>query len=236
MSSLMSALMSRDKSNLRNLWLTAGVFASLTAPSLWAQYPPAPTTYDVIQVGGMTGNMHIYRDGSKVVIDHPENHSRSLYDLSAHTNYSWSPEQPGNGCSSGRFSGDWGDPFESADVNEIVKSATKPPTSETLNGFATKVYEAIDPESKSKIKVWREPKYGLVIKVEMTPPGGATTIMEETKQFSLAKPSAALFTLPAGCGPPPPPRKNASPPKPAIARGVSPTPPIGPALPIPAPC
>jgi hypothetical protein len=43
----------------------------------------------------------------------------------------------------------------------------------------------------------------LVIKAEMTPPGGPTSTLLETKQLSLAKPAASLFVLPAGCGPPP---------------------------------
>jgi hypothetical protein len=199
--------MSKDTRYLNHFCWAAGAIAGVTASSLWAQYAPAPTTYSITQIEGMGGapmTTTTYRDGSKVVIDHPDNHSRSLYDLQAHTNYSWSIDHPENGCSSGRFSGDWGDPFQASDVDEILKSDTKPPASETVDGFATKVYEATDPQSKIKIKVWREPKYGMVIKAEMTPPGAATTTAVETKQFSLTKPSAALFALPAGCAPPAP--------------------------------
>jgi hypothetical protein len=149
--------------------------------------------------------MRIYRDGDKAVIDHAANHSRTLYDLKAHTTLSWDT-QSGGGCSAGTYSGDWGDPFTSDDVDQIIKAATAPPGSETINGVATKVYEATDPKSKIKIKVWRETKYGLIMKADMTPPGGssANTILE-VKQFSFGKPAASLFVPPASCANAPPP-------------------------------
>lgn len=182
------------------------ILGGIAAPGVRAQYAPPPTSYSVTQVQSMMGpgvTMQIYRDGAKVVMEniHGASHTRSLYDLQAHVNYTWDIATPGNGCSSGEFSGDWGDPFSAADVDQMVKSATKPPGSETVNGFSTKVYEAVDPQSKYQVKVWREPKYGMVIKAEMTPPGGATTTVIETKQFSLARPAATLFVLPATCAP-----------------------------------
>jgi hypothetical protein len=182
------------------------ILGGIATPGLWAQYAAPPAAYSVTQVQSMMGpavTMQIYRDGSKAVIEniHDTSHTRSLYDLQAHINYTWDIATPANGCSSGEFSGDWGDPFSAPDVDEMVKSATKPPGSETVNGFSTKVYEAVDPKSNYKIKVWREPKYGMVIKADMTPPGGATTTVIETKQFSLAKPAASLFVLPSICAP-----------------------------------
>jgi hypothetical protein len=54
----------------------------------------------VTQINGMFGapvTMQIYRDGSKAVIDHIQQngtHTRSLYDLQAHTNYSWDMANP----------------------------------------------------------------------------------------------------------------------------------------------
>jgi len=202
--------MSKHLRDLGRIVGTVGAFAAWVAPGLWAQYAPAPTSYTVTQINGMMGQpipMTIYRDGNKVVIDHPQNKSRSLYDLQAHTTYSWTSDHPEGGCGNGTFSGDWGDPFQSGDVDGMLKAATLPPGSETVNGFATKVYEVIDPKSKYKIKAWREPKYGMVVKAEMTPPGGATITVIETKEFSAAKPNAALFVLPPACAnaPPPPP-------------------------------
>jgi hypothetical protein len=164
----------------------------------------------VTQINGMMGGpiaMQIYRDGQMVVMDNPGHHIRSIYNLQTHTNFGWDTQHPENGCSNGTFSGDWGDPFQSSDVEDLLKHATKTPASETVNGFATKVYEATDPASKFAIKVWREPKYGMIVKAELTPPGGATTTILETKQFVAAKPAAALFVLPPACAnaPPPPP-------------------------------
>jgi len=190
--------------------MAAGMFAALTAPWLWAQYAPAPTQYSVTGMNGMFGQpmgLQIYRDGDLAVVEYTGRHLRSLYNLKAHTQQSWDTQQPASGCSNGTFSGDWGDPFEASDIDAILKTSTQPPTSETVNGIATKVFEGTDPQSKIKIKVWREPKYGMVVKAEMTPPGGATTTVVEVKHYSLTKPAAEMFAMPPSCAnaPPPPP-------------------------------
>ena len=183
------------------------ILGGIAAPGAWAQYAAPPMSYSVTQVQSMMGppvTMQIYRDGSKAVLDtdHGDHRTRTLFDLQAHVNYSWQVGAPASGCSSGEFSGDWGDPFSAPDVDKLIQGATNPPGSETVNGFATKVYEAVDPQSKYKVKVWREPKYGMVIKAQMAPPGGAATTVIETKLFSLAKPAASFFVLPANCAPP----------------------------------
>ena len=190
--------------------MAAGMFAALIVPGLWAQYAPAPAQYSVTEDDGMSGQpsaLVIYRDGDLAVMDHPGRHTRSLYNLKNHTQFGWDTQHPENGCSNGTFSGDWGDPFEASDVDAILKTSTKPPTSATVNGIATKMFEGVEPQSKTAIKVWREPKYGMVIKAEMTPPGGATATMVEVKKYSLAKPAAEIFVLPPACAnaPPPPP-------------------------------
>ena len=200
--------MSKHTRNLRYFCLAAGAFTAVAAPCLRAQFTIAPTAYTVTQVSGIGGPVRqvINRDGNLVAIDYPDSHTRSLYDLQAQTTNSWSLENPAAGCSAGTFSGDWGDPFQANGVDDLLKTATSP-GNETVNGFATKVYEATDAKSKLKFKVWREAKYGMIIKAQMTPPGGATTTVVDTRQLSVAKPSAATFALPPGCakaGPPPP--------------------------------
>jgi hypothetical protein len=190
--------------------MAAGMVWALAGPALRAQFAPAPTQYSVTQINRMFGPpvaMQIYRDGDLVIMDHPDNHARGLYNLKTHTNLGWDTKDPGNGCSTGTFSGDWGDPFSVSDIEDLLKGSKIPPTSDTVNGVATKVYEVVEPQSKAKIKVWRETKYGLVIKADMTPPGAATTTIVETKQFSFSKPPAAMFVLPPVCAnaPPPPP-------------------------------
>ena len=185
--------------------MAAGMFAALIAPGLWAQYAPAPTQYSVTESQPIA--LVIYRDGDLAVMDHPDRHTRSLYNLKSHTQFGWDTQHPENGCSNGSFSGDWGDPFEASDVDAILKTSTKPPSSETVNGIATKMFEGVEPQSKTAIKVWRDPKYGMVIKGEMTPPGGAAVTMVEVKKYSLAKPAAEIFVMPPACAnaPPPPP-------------------------------
>jgi hypothetical protein len=184
-----------------------GVLALAIAQALWAQYAPAPNTYSVTQINSMMGGpmpMEIHRDGSKAVVDNTGSHVRSFYDLASHTQHSWDIQHPENGCSAGTFSGDWGDPFQSSDVDGILKQATAPPGSETVAGFATKVIEATDGASHIKLKVWRETKYGLIVKADMTQPGAPAATILETKAFTTAKPDAALFVLPKNCGAPPP--------------------------------
>src|ERR1035438_8915759 len=92
------------------------IAGALGAPELRAQYAAAPTSYSVTQINGMFGTpvtMEIHRDGSKAVIDNIQGatRNRALYDLQAHTNYSWDLANPSNGCSSSSFSGDWATRF-----------------------------------------------------------------------------------------------------------------------------
>jgi len=204
--------MPRRLTALKGFRLAAGTIAALAAPGLWAQFAPPPTQYSVTQINGMFGKpvtVKIYRDGDRVVMDHPDNHIRALYNLKTHSNLGWDSKDSSSGCSNGRFEGDWGDPFTVADIDDVIQSAKIVPTNDTVNGAPTKVYEVVEPQSKARIKIWREPKYGLVMKAEMTPPGGAATTIIETKEFSFAKPPASLFVLPALCAnagtPPPPP-------------------------------
>src|SRR5579863_7550594 len=88
-----------------------------------AQFAPAPDVYIVTEANPVAPGavMQIYRDGSRAVIDNMVpggSHTRSLYDLKAHTSQGWDVTQPA-GCSMGRFSGDWGDPFaSSADMQQ----------------------------------------------------------------------------------------------------------------------
>ena len=205
--------MYRLRQYLRDFCWIAGVVGTIGSPALRAQFAPPPSSYSVTVVNSMFGppvTMKIYRDGDLVLMDHPDHHIRGLYNLKTHSNQGWDSENPESGCSSGTFSGDWGDPFTISDLDDLLKSSTQAPASDTINGVATKVYEATDPQSKIHVKVWREPKYGMVIKAEMTPPGAATTTIIEIKQFSFTKPAASLFTLPAACANAPPPPPTAS--------------------------
>jgi hypothetical protein len=104
----------------------------------------------------------IYRNGSRVAIDidtpaangGAATHVRSEYDLTAHTSESWNPANSAGGCGTGTFSGDWGDPF----VGLVDVSTGKQTGTETMNGFATKVYAVA--ADGATAKVWVDTKTG----------------------------------------------------------------------------
>jgi hypothetical protein len=109
-------------------------------------------------------------------------------------------------CSGGDFSGDWGDPFDTSAglMKELAPQHPRQTGTETVNGFAAKVMEtAAGPD---QVKFWLDTASGLVVKAQ----SGSQTILE-IKRLSLAKPSAALFDMPAKCGAggPPPASGNA---------------------------
>ncbi len=165
---------------------------------LWAQI--APPAYSVTQVNSMMGEpvtQKIYRSGSKAMIENPGSHTRTLYDLQAHTNFTWYTENGGE-CSGGTFSGDWGDPFQTAaEVAGQLKSGKQVGT-ETVNGFATKIVE-VSADGGAKIKAWVDIKSGLVIKGQLAMGNAEPRVVLEIKQFSAATPAASLFVLPATC-------------------------------------
>ena len=155
-----------------------------------------------------TATQTISRNGSKALIDQsmppsPERpkgfHTRTLYDLQTNTSFTWDLNQAPMPCSTATFSGSWGDPFSPDSIAtpaDLAKQNAKPAGAETVNGFATKVFEI---EQPAKMKVWVEGKYGLVVKVQMTQAGGQPQNVAEIKQLSLAAPPASTFVLPAAC-------------------------------------
>jgi hypothetical protein len=189
------------------LCATLAVAAIAVAPTLRAQYAPAPKVYTVTQISAMFGPpemMKIYRNGSKAVIDITPPAARgaaatpvrSLYDLRAHTDVSWDPTASAPACGSGTFSGDWGDPFAgSADMAaELAKQNAKKVAAQSIDGFSTDVYEFLEPTTQKTYRVWIDTKYGLIVKLQ----AGDLTL-QEIKQLSTAAPSASLFALPAAC-------------------------------------
>jgi hypothetical protein len=192
--------------------LTAAIVAAVGVSNLAAQYAPAPETYHVTQLSsfvGPTTTQQIWRDGSKAVV---ENNSpsaepggkvsrvRTVYDLTAHTSVSWDPGDPAAQCGTGKYGGDWGDPFASSAQmsGELLSKKTTPAGMETVNGVSAKVVDA-DLGADGKARVWLEPKYGLIMKAELTAPNAAPRVILESKSVSFAKPPPAVFALPAGC-------------------------------------
>ena len=175
----------------------------IVAPQLLAQYMKTPDAYTVTENNMMSGpgsTTTVYRDGSKALVEIANaqgGHTRTLYDLQAGTSMTWSAENATAGCSSGTFSGDWGDPFaSSADMTkDLAKPEVKMTGAETINGFATKVYEITGPTPAQNAKAWVDNKYGLVIKANF----GAMGTLVEVKQLTVAKPAASVFVLPPAC-------------------------------------
>jgi hypothetical protein len=150
----------------------------------------APTAYTVTQTNAMMGapvTMTIMRDGSKAVIE--QNDTRQWIDIDSHRNWSISLKDPSAGCSVGRWSGDWGDPFSFTD--EAAKQGLKETGTETINGVATKVSEG--GAAPNVIKAWLDPKTGLLMRADVA---GHTII--ETKSFKAGKPAGPM-TPPASC-------------------------------------
>jgi hypothetical protein len=182
-----------------------------TAALACAQYAPPPEAYTITQVNSMMGppvTMQIYRDGSKVIIDNTNPPSqpgakgsrvRSLYDLQAHTNTSWSLDEPNPSCGGGTFSGDWGNPFAADMADELAKQHATQTGVETVNGLSTKVYEFDMPGATGKSKAWIESKYGLVMRIQFAQPSGPPKIVSETKSAVFAKPAGVVFAIPAAC-------------------------------------
>lgn len=182
-----------------------------------AQAPQQPTAYTVTVVNSMMGTpmtQTIYRNGSKVAIDTDTpaanggaaTHVRSEYDLTAHTNQSWDVTDRSGGCSSGTFSGDWGDPFAGlVDVSKGKLAGTA-----TVNGFTTKVY-SVNADGGATAKVWVEAKTGLPVRVDVTQGADTKTFTQVTK-FTVGAPAASVFAVAASCaaagGPPPPTQRD----------------------------
>jgi hypothetical protein len=169
----------------------------------------APTAYTITQSTPMSGVgtvTTIYRNGSKAAIEvsspaqngTPAHTARTVFDLAGGKSWSWNPADSPINCSVGRFSGDWGDPFQSATeiADGIAKGELKPAGNETLHGISTNVYTGGTQEMS--IKAWFDPKTRLAIKEEIGPAAKMSTMLETTK-VSLAAPEAGIFELPAAC-------------------------------------
>jgi hypothetical protein len=198
------------------------IIASLSilalCPLLRAQTPP--TAYTITQgIAGDSGAiMTVYRSGAQAVIEYihsnkpdgtPGHRSLSFYDLKAGVSHTWDPAITPPSCSVGKFSGDWGDPYEASTelAAGIAKGDLKPAGNETLHGIPTKVYTGLS--EGMNIKVWLDEKDNLVIKAAFGAPGSPMTTMVDISKVSIAPPPASLFTMPAYCASVKPPQSPA---------------------------
>jgi hypothetical protein len=195
------------------------IVAAAVATCIAAEAQTPPAVYSVTEINSMFGpsvTMKVYRDGAMAIIDHitaagangKTTHSRSLYNLQTKKQISWDADDPAPMCGNGTFGGSWGDPFEdSVSMNaDLAKEGAKNVGNETIVGILAKVMTVAS--AQGGFKAWVDPKTGLLLKLEMTPPNGATTTMVEVKEVSFSKPPATVFIVPKSCrdasAPPPP--------------------------------
>lgn len=169
-----------------------------------AKPPEPPQVYTITRLntpsGGPAHKVTIYRDGSRALVDTGE--IRTLDNLQAHTNYTWSVSRPGI-CSLGNYFGDWGDPFLLSPLieDQLAKGRAKETGSDTINGIATRTVESPNPPHGS-VRFWQDPKSTLVVRAQTVPAAGPAVTEFEVKTFSTVAPDPSVFVLPAGCGAP----------------------------------
>lgn len=190
---------------IRSVVLASLLCAYSVAPAS-AQYAPAPTQYTIVTVtGGQT--QHIYRDGDKVLLDlqipkstarHAAIHLRTIVDAPTTTQLSWDLIDPSVPCNS-VAKGDWGNPFDF--WRQMALDDSIAPTEvgkDSVNGMATTTYEKTTPDVR--VELWREDRYGLLVKAVMIPKGRAPVEVFEIKAFTVGAPDPSVFAVPARCG------------------------------------
>ncbi len=190
---------------------------SLGLAGLFAQAQAAPpTAYSITEslAGAPGATLTVQRSGSKVLTemdqpvqgDTPASRTLTLYDLQAHTTVSWDPSAASPACSSGTFTGDWGDPFAMAAeiTSGVAKGELKLAGTEKAGGVSTDVYTGGNGQATTK--AWLDNAHGLVMRAVISAPGSAPMTLVDIRKVSFAAPPAALFMPPPACAgvhPPP---------------------------------
>lgn len=197
---------------LRRVVFCAAVVALLIGciSGLRCQTANLPTTYTIYETNAMFGPtmiVKVYRNGSKALVDSRSGpdwpgpkpmHTRALYDLKKQQSLTWDLNDSSVPCGSSNFSGSWGDPFEDSAglLADLNKQNLRQVTTQTFNGIPAKILEADGPDGKTR--VWVDTKYGLLLKVQLTPPSRAPRTILEVTNVSYFAP-APLFAVPANC-------------------------------------
>jgi hypothetical protein len=184
--------------------LAVGAWAQSSAPQAYS-YTIDPATF------ALTTTLKVARDGPKEAVDQiepagpsraKEFHNHILYDFAAHKIYTKAISDPSVPCTVMDYTSPSA-PAEfdlfafSAESGKEFKEHGKQVGKETVNGIPAKVMELSADQVKER--AWIADPGGYLVKVVMTPSGGATTTVMEVKQLSLDKPPASAFQPPAGC-------------------------------------
>ncbi len=186
---------------------------------LQAQSAAESTAYTVVVRYQITGSAlrTTYRLGSKVLVDQIPSPgippsatraapTRTLYFLDTGQTFSWKPTNTTGACTRGSFQGDaWLDPFSGA--ADLAMPDVTQVGSETIHGIAAKILVS---KAKPGIRLWVDPKTGLMLKAEFTPPSSNKAVPYfEVTEVHLEPPPAALFEVPARCASEPQASKSA---------------------------
>jgi hypothetical protein len=189
--------------------IAASAALAFSSVALRAQSPAEPTAYTVTVQYQITGTAlrTTYRLGSKVLVDQvpspgipssvtPAATTRTLYFLDTGQSLSWVSGGTAAVCTRHTFQGDaWLDPFSGA--ADLAMPDVTQLGSEVIHGIVAKILVS---KAKPGFKLWVDPKTGLMLKAEFTPPSSdrAITYFEVTG-VHLEPPPAALFEIPARC-------------------------------------
>lgn len=186
---------------------------AMRGAGLRAQSPAEPTAYTVRSTNTMAGpttTTVTYRMGSKAVVDSSTPapvaggamRIHTYFDLEKKVSYTWDPANDAVLCEKGSVTGDWGDPFTSP--GDVLGEGAKPVGAETIHGFSTRILEA-QLGSNGTARAWVDTKTNMVVKAQLTPPGGAPLTLLEVTSVDLTPPPASALALPARCTAPPAP-------------------------------
>ena len=191
-----------------------------TPAALNAQSTAEPTAYTVTSTNTLFGppsTTHVYRLGSKVLVESDTSpsaelpkgiHVRTFYDLKAMKSVTVDMGEGAAPCSTAALSGDWGDPFEGASA--LTDPNGKHVGTETIHGYPTEIVEA-SAGSEGTMKAWVDPKTGLIVKALMIPTdGSAPKTLVEVTSVSMDPPPASIFEIPARCAAAPAPAPAAA--------------------------
>ncbi len=189
--------------------IAAAAALAFSSLALHAQTSAEPAAYIVTVKYQVTGTAlrTFYRLGSKVLVDSvpspgippgatPAAPTRTLYFLDTGQSLSWDPANASAPCKRSSFHGDeWLDPFSG--LADFAMPGVTQAGSEVIHGIAAKILVS---KAKPGIRLWVDPKTGLMLKAEFTPPSSDKVIPYfEVTDLHLSPPPAALFAIPAHC-------------------------------------
>jgi hypothetical protein len=201
----------------RFVFLGSLLFFVFGVPNLPAQYAAPPDAYSISYTESLmmpNQQVTIYRDGNEVITEEltPRSgqmphatHTRDFMNLTNHKEWTLDLQDTSVPCgisTQGGASGDWsGNPFEwLSGFFGIDLAKMHPPQvgTETVAGRKAQVFEIAGPGGQ-KAKIWVDAQYGLLLKMSGPGKGGQPETILEVKSFTVGKPAASVFEMPAAC-------------------------------------